>query len=227
MKTKSLVFIFLPFLFQFSIAGPRINCYPEPSASQVLCEARGCIWNPIDNIDGSPSCFFKDGVGYNIDSQNGSTYNLQKNNGPKNPWGDDFQNIQLKTNMVGSVLNVKIGIDGRYEPPIDFSRATLPSSETLSFITESSDDLFCFSVIRNSTNRKIFDTSIGGLVFSDQFLQLATYLPSENMYGWGENTHQSLKVSVIMENLLCAYVPTCLLPKYDLIFSSSTTFLAT
>lgn len=179
-------------------AAPRIDCYPEPNASQFLCEARGCIWNPISSEDGAPSCYFKSSVGYLLASQNGSTYNLRKNNGPRNPWGADFQDIQLRTSTIGSVLNVKIGVDGRYEPPVDFPRETLSSSETLTFTTASSDDLFWFSVIRNSTNRKIFDTSLGGLIFSDQFLQLATYLPSENMYGWGENTHQSLKVGPLL-----------------------------
>ena len=177
-------------------AGPRINCYPEPNANQNLCETRGCIWNPVDDVDGTPWCYFKDGVGYSLASQNGNTFNLRKNNGPKNPWGIDFQNIQIRTATIGgSVLNVKIGVDGRYEPPVDFPRSTIATSEILSFTTASSDDLFWFSVIRNSTNRKIFDTSLGGLIFSDQFIQLSTYLPSENMYGWGENAHQSLKVS--------------------------------
>ncbi|PIO52436.1 hypothetical protein TELCIR_26258, partial [Teladorsagia circumcincta] len=32
-----------------------------------------------------------------------------------------------------------------------------------------------------------------GLIFADKFLQIATYLPSDAMYGWGENAHQTLK----------------------------------
>lgn len=35
----------------------------------------------------------------------------------------------------------------------------------------------------------------GGLIFCDQFIQIATTLPSDNMYGWGENIHQTIKVS--------------------------------
>lgn len=62
----------------------------------------------------APWCYFKDGVGYKLDSQQGSsTYNLRKNSGPTNPWGGDFTEIKLTTKMVGSVLNVKIGVDGR------------------------------------------------------------------------------------------------------------------
>ncbi len=38
-----------------------------------------------------------------------------------------------------------------------------------------------------------WDTSIGGLIFSDQLIQIATYLPSKNVYGFGENPHSSFR----------------------------------
>lgn len=34
---------------------------------------------------------------------------------------------------------------------------------------------------------------MNGLIFSDQFIQLSTYLASKNVYGLGENSHESLK----------------------------------
>ena len=34
---------------------------------------------------------------------------------------------------------------------------------------------------------------MGGLQLSDQYLQIATKLPSENIYGFGENLHESFK----------------------------------
>lgn len=34
---------------------------------------------------------------------------------------------------------------------------------------------------------------MGAFVYTDQFLQLSTYLESENIYGFGENNHESLK----------------------------------
>ncbi|CAG2113294.1 unnamed protein product, partial [Medioppia subpectinata] len=52
---------------------------------------------------------------------------------------------------------------------------------------------FQFTITRKDTKTKIFDTSIGGLVFADQFLQLATNLATNNVYGFGENVHQSLR----------------------------------
>uniref|UniRef100_A0A8R1I933 P-type domain-containing protein n=2 Tax=Caenorhabditis japonica TaxID=281687 RepID=A0A8R1I933_CAEJA len=95
-------------------AGPRFDCFPEPNgANQQACEARGCVWSQDNSGKNAPWCYFKDGVGYNLDSQSGSTYNLRKNNGPGNPWGGDFTEIKLTTKTIGNVLNVKVGVDGR------------------------------------------------------------------------------------------------------------------
>jgi hypothetical protein len=38
-----------------------------------------------------------------------------------------------------------------------------------------------------------WDTSIGGLIFSDQFIQIASYLSSKNVFGLGENAHRTLR----------------------------------
>ena len=38
-----------------------------------------------------------------------------------------------------------------------------------------------------------FDTGVGGLVLSDQFLQIASKLPSKNVFGFGEHVHDSFK----------------------------------
>ena len=38
-----------------------------------------------------------------------------------------------------------------------------------------------------------WDTSVGGFAFANQFLQISTRLPSENLYGMGENLHFSFR----------------------------------
>ena len=42
----------------------------------------------------------------------------------------------------------------------------------------------------------LFDTSLGGLVLNDQFLQIVTRLQSSHVYGFGENNHDTLKHNV-------------------------------
>ncbi|KAK6048024.1 hypothetical protein COOONC_14471 [Cooperia oncophora] len=53
--------------------------------------------------------------------------------------------------------------------------------------------LFYFVVKRMSTGTELFNTSVGGLIFSDKFIQVVTKLPSQNMYGLGEHVHPNLK----------------------------------
>ena len=53
--------------------------------------------------------------------------------------------------------------------------------------------LVSFKIIRKKNKRVLFDSSFAGLIFSDQFIQISTKLSSENIYGFGENNHESLK----------------------------------
>ena len=56
-----------------------------------------------------------------------------------------------------------------------------------------SENPFAFSIVRMSNGERIWDTEIGGLFFSNQFLQIATFLPSDNVYGLGEQIHTNIK----------------------------------
>jgi alpha-glucosidase len=48
-------------------------------------------------------------------------------------------------------------------------------------------------VERQGSGVKIWDTSIGGLIFGKQYIQISTYLPTNKIYGFGEHIHQTLK----------------------------------
>jgi hypothetical protein len=52
---------------------------------------------------------------------------------------------------------------------------------------------FYFKVIRRSTGSVLFDTSLGGMILEDQFLQIRTRLASDRVFGFGENRHRSFK----------------------------------
>ncbi|KAK6734135.1 hypothetical protein RB195_017734 [Necator americanus] len=172
----------------------RMDCHPEPSANKEKCEARDCIWQESkDSIPGIPWCYMKKGIGYKYVSIKDSVTKLRKNNGPRNPWGPDIPEIFFKASTIGKTLNVMLYAPERYEPPLDLPRRLSVSDETLRLNTVSDGNMFSFKVIRKSTGTTLFDTSLGGLIFSDKFLQIASYLPSDIMYGWGENVHPTLK----------------------------------
>jgi len=69
------------------------------------------------------------------------------------------------------------------------------TSSTLEFNVNSDiNGSFSIEIKRISDPQTIlFDMSAGGFIFDKQFLQITTKLPSEFVYGMGENTHQSLK----------------------------------
>lgn len=52
---------------------------------------------------------------------------------------------------------------------------------------------------RRTTQAILFDTSLGGLVLNNQFLQIVTRLQSPHIYGFGENNHDTLKHNVYEE----------------------------
>ncbi|NXA12159.1 MGA protein, partial [Sapayoa aenigma] len=51
-------------------------------------------------------------------------------------------------------------------------------------------------VTRASNGRVLFDTTIGPLIYADQFLQLSIKLPSSNIYGVGEHVHKQYRHDV-------------------------------
>ncbi|VDM48052.1 unnamed protein product [Toxocara canis] len=80
-----------------------------------------------------------------------------------------------------------------HTPPIQFPRLPSLSSELLNVEIASDPNIFSFSVQRQSTKTSIWDTSIGALLFADQYIQIATFLPTDSIYGFGEHAHLSLK----------------------------------
>ncbi len=60
----------------------------------------------------------------------------------------------------------------------------------------SRDNILSFSVKRRANQATLFDTSLGGLVLNNQFLQIITRLQSSHVFGFGENNHETLKHNV-------------------------------
>ncbi|GMT33486.1 hypothetical protein PFISCL1PPCAC_24783, partial [Pristionchus fissidentatus] len=197
MKALGLLFLFVGVQCSIPI-DRRIDCHPESEPTEISCQSRDCVFDQTTNGPiGTPKCYMQaDKMGYNFAGSNDNGASLQKNDGPRNPWGEDEPTLQLSVdNGKGNgVVNVRITTQ---TPRFDVSsilalpREIIPSEESLKVdISINKPSSF---VVSREDGTKLFDTSIGGLIFSDKFIQIAALLPSDKMYGWGENIHQSLK----------------------------------
>lgn len=73
-------------------------------------------------------------------------------------------------------------------PPIE----TVPGDRLyrLEFVYE---PVFSFKVIRATSGVAVFDTSLGGFTFADQFIQIVNKVPTTFGYGIGENEQSTYK----------------------------------
>ena len=77
--------------------------------------------------------------------------------------------------------------------PITIPADPMPPINPLYDVQTSNSPVFSFRVIRRATGTVLFDSSLGGLTLADQFNQIGFRLPNENLYGFGEHEHPSLK----------------------------------
>uniref|UniRef100_A0A0N5AK16 Maltase n=1 Tax=Syphacia muris TaxID=451379 RepID=A0A0N5AK16_9BILA len=188
----------------------RIDCFPEPGATEQKCLARDCIWESTshEDVGNVPACFYPQTTGLFLLSAaiDKPEWILIKEqfpkvyNNPSSSYGPDIQLVRFTARRCGAALNIRIEPRDqqfpRFEPDIDIDESCVSSStEYLELITnqEIVNETFMFSIVRNTTGTKLWDTSIGGLMFADKFIQIATKLPTDKLYGFGENTHQTLK----------------------------------
>ncbi|KAK2496039.1 hypothetical protein MC885_013513, partial [Smutsia gigantea] len=177
----------------------RINCIPGEFPTQEVCARRGCCWRPWNNSL-IPWCFFGDNHGYYVEGMKSTNTGLEaKLNRIPSPtlFGSDINSVLFTTqNQTASRFRFKItdANNTRYEVPHQFVKEFTgnAASDTL-YDVQVNENPFSIKVIRKSNNKILFDTSIGPLVYSDQYLQISTKLPSEYMYGLGEHTHKRFR----------------------------------
>ncbi|XP_077467238.1 sucrase-isomaltase, intestinal [Stigmatopora argus] len=177
--------------------GERVDCFPDSGASKKSCEQRGCCWSPLDERN-VPWCFFPTNHGYTVESvEQPDPYvikaNLKRMVSPS-LFGADIQELSFHAEMQSSNrLHFKIfdAHKQRFEVPHEHvstlsKTPTTPISNTLEIIEKP----FGIVVRRKENKKVLFDTSMGPLVFADQFLQLSAKLASNNIYGLGEHVHR-------------------------------------
>ncbi|XP_025725600.2 LOW QUALITY PROTEIN: sucrase-isomaltase, intestinal [Callorhinus ursinus] len=177
----------------------RINCIPEQFPTQAACAMRGCCWKPW-NDSRIPWCFFVDNHGYNVDKVTTTSTGLEATlNRISSPtlFGNDIPSVLFTTqNQTPNRFRFKITDPNnrRYEVPHQFvGEFTGTTATDTLYDVQVIEHPFSIKVIRKSNMRTLFDTSIGPLVYSDQYLQISTKLPSEYIYGLGEHIHKRFR----------------------------------
>ncbi|XP_037703405.1 sucrase-isomaltase, intestinal-like [Choloepus didactylus] len=182
----------------------RIDCHPQPGASQETCETKGCLWcsSVVANV---PWCFYSaDGpYGYSLNDQPEKTAQgwrliLNKHDSISlfgndiSPIGMDIE-YQTKNRLRFRIYDPN---NKRFEVPLNIDsppNAPVDPDYEIEFLNNTS---LYFRIIRKTTGTILWETSLGGLIFSNQFLQMTTTLPSTSVYGFGEHEHPSFKHDV-------------------------------
>ncbi|CAF1070902.1 unnamed protein product, partial [Didymodactylos carnosus] len=190
----------------------RIDCYPEASGtplsnySKEACLSRHCLYDENAYGHGIPQCYYAPNYGYILQesqpeqTSNGMRFKLKRNTAVQSPFQEPIENVLLDVEYyTNEILHFKLydADKARYEVPIPLrpssGKAQSPQYEFIESSDASLDNIFSFVIKRRSTSQNLFDTSLGGLVLNNQFLQIVTRLQSSNVYGFGENNHDTLK----------------------------------
>uniref|UniRef100_A0A4W3K2V3 alpha-glucosidase n=1 Tax=Callorhinchus milii TaxID=7868 RepID=A0A4W3K2V3_CALMI len=189
----------------------KINCNPEGYITEEACKNRGCQWDELPHKSEVPSCFYPYDYGYQIDSSYGivksqarmSTQVKRNTKYPERFKGQTPTIEVLKievTSLNQHMLNFKIfdPKEKRYEVPIPLNIPNVPANETFEqlYDVQLTYNPFGIMVKRKSSNAVIWNSQVGGFTFTDQFIQISTSLPSENIYGLGETEHSSFKLDL-------------------------------
>ena len=180
----------------------RVDCHPEPGAFQQKCEERGCVWWPVEE-EGVSWCYFPPGYGYQlagqpVETSQGWLLRLERSHHPP-LFGAESQTVWLSVEtQTEQRLRIRISDDKqRFEVPITISGERTRPAAPLYEVTFSQSPNFGVRVTRRSSGELVLDSSLPGLVFSDQFHQLPLSLPPGSLLsGWGENEQDSLALNM-------------------------------
>ncbi|XP_063298679.1 sucrase-isomaltase, intestinal [Pelobates fuscus] len=179
----------------------RIDCLPDQMASENVCTGRGCCWSPYNETQ-APWCFFSSNYGYEVESgkittQTGIEANLRRLPTPS-MFQNDIEELHLSAQMqTKNRFRFKITDrkNPRFEVPHEHvNQYTGTGEPNPNYTVELKEQPFGIKVIRKSNSKVLFDTTIGPLIYADQFLQLSIRLPSSNIYGLGEHVKRQYKL---------------------------------
>uniref|UniRef100_T1IZR3 P-type domain-containing protein n=1 Tax=Strigamia maritima TaxID=126957 RepID=T1IZR3_STRMM len=188
-----------------------VNCHPDIGVTREKCKERGCCWITLSETSlnmGYPKCIYPKNYGYVFTGKkktfaNGWEMKLIKMN--TTDYWDDVRTIALRVEeQTPYRLRIKYydPNEARFEVPDSAlpvkqnSAIKDPFNGTLYALGYNTTQVpFNINVRRTSNELTIFDTSLGGFTFSNQYLQLTITLPNNSkLYGLG-GLSRSLKDS--------------------------------
>lgn len=178
----------------------KFDCFPRGPVNREECERRGCCWSPpsTSHFVSLPWCYYPENfTSYQIinrtifDRGEVLLLNLTRTS----PYPNNIKTVKMTISReTKSRLRIRI-LDNdnfRYEPPYPEVPVLGPFTTDTDYKILVNEDNFGFAVIRKTTGTIIFNTSVGGFTFADQFLQLSARIPSKFIYGLGERRNNFL-----------------------------------
>ncbi|KAF6198447.1 hypothetical protein GE061_008195 [Apolygus lucorum] len=169
----------------------RFDCFPQGIVSQAECVNRGCCYQA--STGPIPSCFYPAGyASYNYSNVVFSDDNItaELTASFKSPYPKQYVKVHLsivylRPNVLGVLYSPKKLSFEDMERPFLRNRKPIfgATGKPLSYKVELSGNQPGFKIIRKSNGRVLFDTTLSGTLFSEQFAQLSTVLPSKYIYG--------------------------------------------
>ncbi|KAK6185390.1 hypothetical protein SNE40_007635 [Patella caerulea] len=172
----------------------RVDCYPEPGSTKGGCESRGCCWQ-ASSTPGVPYCYYvedKD-IGYKVDSISADKSSAAISIIKAGHWANPVNNLKLDIyRETPKRLHFKITDPNnkRFEVPITTPVPSNDAGDTTEYDIQIVEEQFGIVVKRKSSGAILFDTSIGPLTYADQYIDIATSLPTSYIYGLGEHRGQ-------------------------------------
>ncbi|XP_051569666.1 lysosomal alpha-glucosidase isoform X1 [Myxocyprinus asiaticus] len=174
----------------------RIDCGRDRSLSQAECLDRRCCYvpQPQSGSRGPPWCFYPVRYpGYNmgplLPTERGQRATLTRSKPSYLPWDISTLQLDVMAESSGRLhITLKDPLSSRYEVPFvtSYSRGHSDKQEPL-YDVEFQPDPFGFIVRRKSNGCVLLNTTIGPLLFADQYLQISTSLASSMISGLGEH----------------------------------------
>ncbi|XP_035233973.1 lysosomal alpha-glucosidase-like isoform X2 [Stegodyphus dumicola] len=188
----------------------RFDCHPNRPISENECIKRGCCYIPAtdQNVSdwdlinssylGIPSCFFPENYkGYKISNivEKDDGFEADLNRNIPSGFPDDINKVHLMIDFIDDYslrIKIKDKTSQRFEPPVPLSiKGKKTENGTTYNVKLDSDGLL--SIERKKNRVLVFKTQLSQLIFSNQFLQLSSYVSSSYLYGLGEHKEGILK----------------------------------